>query len=106
MSLVRLRVPATARKGEVIEIKTLVDHAMESGHRRDDSGRLLPRKILRQFVCTFNGREVLRADWGAAIAANPYFAFYVRVSEPGTFEFTWTDDDGSVIREQAKIALA
>jgi len=105
MSEVRLRVPPSARKGEIIEIKSLISHDMESGQRRDESGKLIARKILNKFVCTFEGEEVLGADWGAAIAANPYFAFHVRASRSGTFEFAWTDDDGTVVRQRAAIAV-
>ena len=105
MAEVRLRVPPTARKGEIVEIKTLVSHDMESGQRRDDAGKLIARKIINKFVCTFEGEEVLSADWAAAIAANPYFAFHVRASRSGTFEFAWTDDDGTVTRQQAMIAV-
>ncbi len=105
MSEVRLRVPPSAGKGEIIEIKSLISHDMETGQRRDDSGKLIARKILNKFICTFEGEDVLSADWGASIAANPYFAFHVRASRSGTFEFAWTDDDGTVIRQRAAIAV-
>ncbi|HSE76462.1 MAG TPA: thiosulfate oxidation carrier complex protein SoxZ [Alphaproteobacteria bacterium] len=106
MSEVRLRVPPNARRGEIVEIKTLVSHDMESGQRRDDAGKLIARKIINKFVCTFEGEEVLSADWAAAIAANPYFAFHVRASRSGTFEFAWTDDDGTVTRQRASIMVS
>jgi len=105
MATVRIRVPERARKGEIVEIKTLVSHPMESGFRPDESGRPVPRKILNRFVCLFGGDEVLRADWGTVIAPNPYFTFYVRVAQSGEFEFMWTDDDGSVIRERTTIIV-
>ena len=59
----RVRMPATAKAGEVIEVKTLISHEMESGQRKDAAGNAIPRKIIKSFVATFNGREVLRADW-------------------------------------------
>lgn len=92
----RVRVPKEAARGETIEIKTLISHQMESGQRRDGDGNPIPRQIINRFVCTFNGEEVFSADWHGAISANPYMQFFMVAEESGTFEFTWTDDDGSV----------
>ena len=101
----RVRIPPSAKKGEVIEIKTLVQHAMESGQRKDERGNVVPRKILNRFTCKFNGRTVLDARLEPAIAANPYFAFPFRASESGSFEFTWIDDDGSIVRHTQKLTV-
>jgi sulfur-oxidizing protein SoxZ len=102
----RIRLPATAKKGEVIEIKTLVTHIMETGQRRNAQNQLVPRKILNKFVCTYNGQEVFKADLAPAISANPYLAFFVTATESGTLDFVWTDDDGSTIKESAKLTVA
>lgn len=67
----RVRMPSTAKAGEVIEVKTLISHEMESGQRKDASGNLIARKIIKQFTATFNGREVMKADWHGAVSANP-----------------------------------
>jgi sulfur-oxidizing protein SoxZ len=101
----RLKVPKEARKGEVIEIKTLIAHAMESGQRKDDAGHLVPRKIINRFTCEFNGKPVFACDLEPAIAANPYFQFTVRVEESGTFRFTWIDDDGTVVTADETITV-
>jgi sulfur-oxidizing protein SoxZ len=105
MPTARIRLPANIKKGEVIEVKTLVTHAMESGQRKDANGQVIPRKILNKFVCTYNGKEVFRADLWPAISANPYIAFFIKATDSGTLEFAWTDDDGSVIKESAKIEV-
>jgi sulfur-oxidizing protein SoxZ len=105
MSTARIRVPQSVKKGEVFEVKTLVTHAMESGQRRDSSGKTIPRKILNKFTCAYNGKEVIRLDMAPAIAANPLIAFFVTATESGTLEFAWTDDDGTVIKETAKITV-
>jgi sulfur-oxidizing protein SoxZ len=101
----RIRIPPSAKKGELIEIKTLVQHPMESGQRKDERGNLVPRKILNRFTCKFNGRTVLDARLEPAIAANPYLAFPFRASESGSFEFTWIDDDGTVTRHTQKLTV-
>ena len=102
----KIRVPKTAKKGEVVEIKTLLPHIMESGQRKDKDGKTIPRKIINKFVAEFNGKPVFSAPLEPAIAANPYMQFFAKVDESGTFKFTWTDDDGSVTTAEEKITVA
>lgn len=102
----RIRMPATAKAGDVVEVKTLISHEMESGQRKDKEGKLIPRKIINKFVAKFNGKELMTVDWHAAVSANPYQSFFVRVPESGTFTFEWTDDDGSVYAAEQKVTVA
>lgn len=101
----RIRLPKEAKKGEIIQIKTLVSHVMETGLRKDDKGNVIPRKIINTFSCTFNGKPVFSCDLEAAIAANPYLQFSARVEESGTFRFSWTDDDGTTITADESITV-
>lgn len=101
----RVRMPATAKAGEVIEVKTLISHEMESGQRKDAAGQTIPRRIIKSFKATFNGKEIMSVDWHPAISANPYQSFFVKVPETGTFVFTWTDDDGSVYTAEQKVTV-
>jgi sulfur-oxidizing protein SoxZ len=101
----RVRMPATAKAGEVIEVKTLISHEMESGNRKDAAGKPIPRKIIKQFTAAFNGKPVIKADWHPAVSANPYQSFFVRVPETGTFTFEWLDDDGSVYKAEQKVTV-
>ena len=105
MARVLINVPAKARHGDVIEIKTLVAHPMEPGYRRDNEGRPVPRDIINRFVCSFNGEEVLRAELFPAIAANPFLSFFATVTESGEFTFTWTDDHGATQTETRAIVV-
>jgi sulfur-oxidizing protein SoxZ len=106
MAQARISVPKTAAKGEVIEIKTLIQHPMETGFRRDPEGNIIPVHIIDRFVCTYNDEEVFRADFHPSIAANPYLTFRTVATESGRLEFTWHDDDGSVYRESTEIEVA
>lgn len=102
----RAKVPATASAGEVVTIKTLITHPMESGHRTDlETGALVPRHILNRFTARFNGLEVLTIGMEPAIAANPYFEFEMRVPESGTLSFEWVDDDGMVFTLEKTITV-
>jgi sulfur-oxidizing protein SoxZ len=101
----RTRLPSIAKKGEVIEVKTLITHVMESGQRKDKDGKTIPRKIIKTFTCKINDQDVFTAKLEPAISANPYLSFFARVEESGTFDFAWTDDDGSVYTAQQKITV-
>lgn len=102
----RVRVPKKASAGEVITIKTLINHEMESGQRKDKDGKVIPEHIIDTFKVEFNGEPVLSADLNAAISANPYFEFTAKVNESGTFKFTWHDQKGPVYTDEAKIEVA
>jgi len=100
-----INVPARARRGEIIELKTLISHPMESGHRRTHLGALIPRDIIRLFVCTYNGTEVFRAELHPAIAANPFIVFSTVATESGTIAFHWTGDNGFSVTESVAITV-
>ena len=100
-----INVPPTARRGEVIEIKTLIQHEMETCFRPDNMGRSIPRNIITDFVCRYNGEEIFRAELHPAIAANPFLVFSTVATESGTISFEWTGDNGFSATESAKIAV-
>jgi len=102
----RVRVPKTAAAGEVITIKTLISHKMESGQRKDDDGNVIPRSIINRFVVDFNGENVLDVTLEPAISTNPFFEFEAVVPEAGEFTFTWYDDDGDVYEDAKQIEIA
>lgn len=95
----RIKIPESAKPGDVIEVRTLVTHVMETGHRKDKTGNTIPRDIINTFVATYAGQEVFRAELGPGISANPFIAFSLRVPGPGAFEFSWTDDSGATLIE-------
>ena len=101
----RLRVPAKAARGEIVEIKTLISHPMESGHRLAADGSPVPRLIIETMLARYNGREVFRATWSSGVSANPYQAFMLRVDEPGELEVVWADEAGNEWRDGATIAV-
>jgi sulfur-oxidizing protein SoxZ len=101
----RVKLPKSASAGEVITIKTLISHEMESGQRKDKDGNVIPRKIINKFTCEFNGAAVFSCDIDPAISANPYFEFRARVQEAGTFKFSWVDDDGAVYTDEQQIEV-
>ena len=105
MATALINVPPRAKRGEIIEIKTLISHTMETGFRRTQLGAVIPRDIIRRFVCTYNGTEVFRADLHPAIAANPFIVFSTVAIESGTLGFSWTGDNGFSVTESATISV-
>ena len=105
MARALINVPPKAKKGEVIAIKTLISHEMETGYRHDNVGKAIPRDIITQFVCTYNGLEIFRADLFPAIAANPFVSFHTLATESGTIDFEWTGDNGFSQTETANITV-
>jgi sulfur-oxidizing protein SoxZ len=102
----RVKVPETAAAGEIVTLRALISHEMESGQRKDRNGETIPRRIINKFTCEFNGQPVFSCDIEPAISANPYFEFNARVAESGTFRFTWIDDYGAVYTDEQSIAVS
>ncbi|RMH49345.1 MAG: thiosulfate oxidation carrier complex protein SoxZ [Alphaproteobacteria bacterium] len=106
----RVKVPKSAAAGDVVTIKTLISHKMESGQRKDKEGNIIPRSIINRFTCDFVGASqsgnVIDVQLSGAISTNPYFEFEAKVPESGEFKFTWYDDDGSVYETAKSITVA
>ena len=106
MVRVLINVPKTARRGEVIELKVLISHPMETGQRRNDMGQPIPRDIIHSFRCTYNNELVLDADLYPAISANPFLSFTAVAEESGLIVMTFTDDHGAEQTESRAITVA
>jgi sulfur-oxidizing protein SoxZ len=105
MARTLINVPPKAKRGDIVEIKTLISHEMESGFRPDNMGKLIARDIITSFVCSYNGEEIFRADFSPAIAANPFMSFTTVATESGKIEFKWTGDNGFSQTATADIAV-
>jgi sulfur-oxidizing protein SoxZ len=105
MARVLINAPNKARRGAVIEIKTLISHVMETGFRYTNTGEPVPRDIITLFTATYNGEEIFRARLYPAIAANPFIAFHTVATESGTIELRWTGDNGFTATEQIRITV-
>jgi sulfur-oxidizing protein SoxZ len=105
MGAARVKMPETARRGEIIEIRTMVQHPMESGFRLDNTGKPISRHIVETFTCTYNGREIFRARIHPSVSTNPFVTFFARAEESGDFVFKWEDDQGGVATHLAKMRV-
>lgn len=114
MARALITVPRSAKRGEIIEIKALVQHPMETGYRRSSEGDMLQRDLIRKFTCRFVagansndvGEPVFAATFHAAIAANPYLSFNFRATASGMLIFVWEGDNGFAQRETSNLLVA
>jgi len=103
----RVKAPKKADKGEIVTIKTLISHKMETGLRKDrKTGELIPRRIINKFVAQFNGEDIFSVDIDPSISANPYFQFKMKAEESGEFAFIWTDDNGDTHTKKSKLKVS
>jgi sulfur-oxidizing protein SoxZ len=103
MAKARIKLPESTKIGDVIEIKTLISHVMETGQRKDADGKPIPRSIINSITVTFGGEQVFAAELHPGISANPYLSFFMKVPGPGELEFTWVDDAGVRVVEKMKL---
>ena len=89
----RLKYKKIVKVGENVKIKTLAEHEMETGVRRDNiTGVIYPRLIIQSVIAKYNGKIVFKANWFSGVSANPYLAFYITAKESGLIEIEWKDD--------------
>jgi sulfur-oxidizing protein SoxZ len=105
MTAALINVPKKAKHGDVIEIKTLMSHIMETGYRHTTSGKIVPRDIITSFACRYNGEEIFRADFFPATAANPFISFFTVATASGKFDFEWIGDNGFSESASANITV-
>jgi len=109
MARTLITIPPSPKKGDVIEIRVLIQHQMETGFRVSADGTLVPRNIIKKFTCRINDGTsddtVFAAEFFPAVAANPYVAFHL-VAVPGTLTFVWEGDNGFSQTETAVLKPA
>jgi sulfur-oxidizing protein SoxZ len=106
MARALVNVPKAARQGEVVEIKAMIAHPMETGYRVGPNGSNILRDIIRRFACTYDGEEVFSADLFPAVSANPFIAFTLVAGASGTISFAWTDDAGETQTASSDITVS
>ena len=105
MASIRIAAPKNAKAGEVIELKALIRHPMESGFRRDSRGEVIPRDIIVDFECLYSGERVFHADFFPAVSANPFISFHTLATESGTLEFRWVSQHGDIYSDSVELTV-
>jgi len=90
--------------GDIVQVRVLISHVMETGLRKDAQGELVPAHYIQLIDVTYDGRIVLSAEWGPAVSRNPYLAFKFRGGAPGgKLRVTWTDNLGETQSHEAAV---
>jgi sulfur-oxidizing protein SoxZ len=106
MARALITMPSTAKRGDVVEIRTLIAHPMETGYRAGEDGKVMPRNLIRRFTCHYDEVLVFSAELFPAVAANPFIAFSTVATASGTLRFAWSGDNGFTQTETASLAVA
>ena len=101
----RIRVPKTAKAGDVVEVRAIIQHPMENGFRLNSQGTEIPVEIVTDFVCSYDGAEVFRVRLEPGLSANPYFSFQLRATRTGPVDFWWRDQHGVVTEASEQLEV-
>ena len=102
----RINVPGKLTRGQPFEVRISIRHPMETGYRTDNSGKAVPRNVIRSFTCRYNGTVVFTARLSSGIAANPYLRFFLTAQDSGELAFEWVDDAGVRGTAQTSVTVA
>ena len=105
MARALINMPGSAKRGDVIEIRTLIAHPMETGYRAAEDGTIRPRNLIRRFTCHYDDVLVFSAELFPAVAANPFIAFTTVATASGTLRFSWNGDNGFTQSETKPLAV-
>ena len=91
--------------GDSTEVKVLMNHEMETGLRKYAQGKNVPAWFIQNVTATYNGKTVLSAQWGPAVAKNPFLSFKFKGGAKGEkIQVTWTDNRGDKRTDEATIS--
>jgi sulfur-oxidizing protein SoxZ len=111
MARTLITIPTNNKRGEIIEIRALIQHPMETGYRRGSDGVMLKRDLIRRFTCNIEianmpSETIFSAALYAAVAANPFISFHYQLHTSGTLVFTWIGDNGFTHTERRALVVA
>ena len=104
--LARVQIPPSLRRGEVFEIRVLLQHPMETGYRFDLSGSAVPKNVIHTLTVHYAGQLIFSAQMSTGISANPFVSFYTRATHTADLLLAWEDDMGQQGRHTVPVVLA
>jgi sulfur-oxidizing protein SoxZ len=101
---IKIRVPNAIKKGEVIPVKVLVTHPMETGMRKAKDGSLIPEYYINDVDIFYGGDRITHCDWTIAVSANPFITFYLKVDKAAPLKVVYKDIKGGVYEQAVQIS--
>ncbi len=99
-----MRIRAQA-SGDKATVRVLMSHEMESGQRRDASGKLVPAWHITEVTAALNGKQVLAAEWGPAVSKNPFLQFAIKGAKAGDkVAVSWKDNKGDSRTDEVTVS--
>lgn len=99
-----MRIRAQAQGGNAV-VRVLMSHEMETGQRKDSAGKPIPAWHISNVTATHNGKQVLNAEWGPAVAKNPFLQFTVKGAKAGDkIAVTWKDNKGATRTDEVTVS--
>ncbi len=90
----RLTWPSNIKSGDVIKLRLLIQHPMDTGYLQDFTGHYIPRNVIQWIKVTYDQKDVFYVQTSSGIAANPFFEFFMRATVSGLVVVRWLDDAG------------
>lgn len=91
--------------GDKANVRVLMSHEMESGQRKDAAGKLVPAWFIQEVTASLNGKQVLAAEWGAAVSKNPFLQFFIKGAKAGDkVSVSWKDNRGDTRTDEATVS--
>ena len=92
-------------QGDKAVVRVLMSHEMETGQRKDSAGKVIPAWHISEVSATHNGKPVLSAEWGPAVAKNPFLQFVVKGAKAGDkISIVWKDNRGETRTDEATVS--
>ena len=99
-----MRIRAQSQGNNAV-VRVLMSHEMETGQRKDSAGKVIPAWHITDVTATHNGKQVLSAEWGPAVAKNPFLQFTIKGAKAGDkVAVTWKDNKGDTRTDEATVS--
>ena len=99
-----MRIRAQVQPDGHTVVRVLMAHEMESGQRKDAAGKIIPAWHITDVQFALNGKTVMTAFWGTAVAKNPFVQFTLKGAKTGDkVSITWADNHGETRTDEALI---
>jgi sulfur-oxidizing protein SoxZ len=90
---------------DLIEVKLMIRHPMESGLRKDENGKKIPAHFIETLEVKCKDKLVFDAYLGMAVSENPFLQFSFKDGAKGDMlEVTWKDNRGDTRTDKAAIS--
>lgn len=101
---IKIRLPRTVNKGQVVAVKALITHPMETGFRKNKkTKKKIPAYYINDVSVYYGDELVTHSDWTIAVSTNPFMTFYIKADKVAPLKIVWKDIKGGVYEKTVQI---